>query len=132
VGGTPAAAAAVYLPVEWAMVLLALMLGAALPVATDTAYAWHAAPAGVIVLALARPAAAAGAPEITARLTDTFIGCAIALAFGRLWPHRPASAVFADPQDLTLGPEQFGTENSAMTTPRPTSGRPNRPSCLSR
>ncbi|MFC5720981.1 FUSC family protein [Streptomyces gamaensis] len=78
-------------PHGWTLVVLALAVGALVPVLTDWSYAGHTAMATVIVLVLANPAAVGDTREITARLLDTVLACLIALAFGHLvWPaHLP-------------------------------------------
>ncbi|MGW1077530.1 FUSC family protein [Streptomyces sp. NPDC002537] len=74
---------------DWTMTALALVVGAVLPGATDKAYALHTALVSVIMLILAHPDTPTGEPDITARLTDTAVGCAIALLFGCiLWPSK--------------------------------------------
>ncbi|MEU1285049.1 FUSC family protein [Kitasatospora sp. NPDC005856] len=67
----------------WALVVLALLIGALLPGATDLSYILHTALASVIVLVLAVPGPPSDGTVITARLTDTLIACAIALVVGQ-------------------------------------------------
>ncbi|MBH1937955.1 FUSC family protein [Streptomyces sp. AV19] len=87
--GVLAAAVLVQLPAGWALLLLALLVGAVLPGATDKAYALHTALVSVIVLVLAHPTTRTAPATIAERLVDTLIACAIVLVFCCLvWPQR--------------------------------------------
>ncbi|MER7766764.1 FUSC family protein [Kitasatospora sp. NPDC096140] len=88
--GVPAAAVAAQFLSGWALVLLAALVGALLPGATDLSYALHTALASVVVLVLAVPGLPSGGAVLTARLTDTLLACAVAVAVGHPWRRRPA------------------------------------------
>ncbi|MFJ9606379.1 FUSC family protein [Kitasatospora sp. NPDC101176] len=88
--GVLAAVIAAHALSGWALVALAALVGAVFPGATDRSYALHTALASVIVLVLAVPGPPSEGRVITARLTDTLIACAVAVAVGHPWRRRPA------------------------------------------
>ncbi|MEV0190040.1 FUSC family protein [Kitasatospora purpeofusca] len=75
----------------WTLVLLAVLVGAVLPGATDRSYALHTALASVVVLVLAVPGPPSDGRVIAARLVDTLLACGVAVAVGHPWRRRPAA-----------------------------------------
>ncbi|MFJ9693124.1 FUSC family protein [Kitasatospora sp. NPDC101183] len=86
--GVLAAALAAQALSGWALMALAVLVGAVFPGATDRSYALHTALASVIVLVLAVPGPPSDGTVITARLTDTLLACAVAVAVGHPWRRR--------------------------------------------
>ncbi|MFJ8435524.1 FUSC family protein [Kitasatospora sp. NPDC094019] len=89
--GVLAAAAAAHTLSGWTAVLLAVLVGAVFPGATDRSYVLHTALASVVVLVLAVPGPPSDGTVITARLVDTLLACGIAVAVGHPWRRRPAA-----------------------------------------